>query len=182
MPHSLCDSCHNIQHVTCSNSSVLLRLSISVIFFHSHVFIAVLHQGYTDLSNFEIGVMFHTRPDKDYRALNPDCTVHGNSTAIIAHGKEALAVDMTKSSVVILPFPFDLEGGVPYYEEDEARFKHRPFFNGTSKEVCPLFVNKSGRELISARAIGLPMYLNLISKSAQTVKLMYPRPLRLAGG
>ena len=38
-------------------------------------------------------------------------------------------------STVILPFPFNVLGGIPYYEEAESRFKHRPFFNGSAKEV-----------------------------------------------
>ena len=40
-----------------------------------------------------------------------------------------------KHGMIILPFPFDLCGGKPYYEEDEGRFTHRPFINGSVKEV-----------------------------------------------
>ena len=39
------------------------------------------------------------------------------------------------SNLVILPFPFDLHGGVPYYEETGGHFTHRPFINGSAKEV-----------------------------------------------
>ena len=91
--------------------------------------------------------MFHTRPGKSYRALNANCTVHGTAVTTRCHGgldeeEDTLNADETdetdeadERNIVILPFPFDLEGGSPYYEDDESRFKHRPFFNGTPKEV-----------------------------------------------
>lgn len=111
--------------------------------------------------NFELGVLFHSKPGKEYRALNPLCPTHStpftnykdiNKTEI-GERKEATNITANKfnekigynadedgrgsrdNGMIILPFPFDLRGGKPYYEEDEGRFKHRPFINGSVKEV-----------------------------------------------
>ena len=109
--------------------------------------------------------MFHTRPGKSYKALNPKCYVHGrtathpqtDSTDILKRTFSSVEATINKSStddgdkdvvnnIVILPFPFNVLGGVPYYEEIGARFSHRPFFNGSAKEVviitCPLILNQ----------------------------------------
>ena len=37
--------------------------------------------------------------------------------------------------IIILPFPFNVLGGVPYYHGEEARYLHRPFVSGCVKEV-----------------------------------------------
>jgi hypothetical protein len=49
VPHSLCTDCHHVR------------------------------RGYTEILNFEIGVMFHSRPGKQYKALNPQCPLHSAS-------------------------------------------------------------------------------------------------------
>ena len=92
-----------------------------------------------------MGVLFHTRPGKCYKALNPECSVHGKSNRYQGKKRSNMGIDRTKGSpeenasevdsTVILPFPFNVLGGIPYYEEAESRFKHRPFFNGSAKEV-----------------------------------------------
>jgi hypothetical protein len=40
-----------------------------------------------------------------------------------------------EGNIVILPFPFNVLGGVPYYHEEQARYLHRPFMSGCVKEV-----------------------------------------------
>ena len=44
-------------------------------------------------------------------------------------------VNENEENIVILPFPFNVPGGVPYYLEEEARYLHRPFVSGCVKEV-----------------------------------------------
>ena len=90
-------------------------------------------------------MLFHTRPGRSYKAMNPECLVHGKSVKY--QGNKVSNMDTDKAngssegnkveadSTVILPFPFNVVGGVPYYEETESRFKHRPFFNGSAIEV-----------------------------------------------
>ena len=110
-------------------------------------------------------MLFHTRPGRCYKALNPECSVHGKSNKYQGKKRSNMGIDRTKGSpeenaseadsTVILPFPFNVLGGIPYYEEAESRFKHRPFFNGSAKEVvlnafiifCPKFVLSSQTSL-----------------------------------
>ena len=166
-------------------------------------------QGYTDIANFEIGILFHSGPEKEYRALNPACPVHSCDTVKRStydkstcgdvgsvNGEEEIVLERAKSekreekeeeveeeeeeeleretgtkddnrcesknkmknkdnniynvtdssytmskikdNIVILPYPFNVLGGVPYYLEDEARYSHKPFVSGCAKEVRKL--------------------------------------------
>ena len=146
--------------------------------------------------------MFHSRPEKEYRALNPACPVHScdtvkrstydkstNGDVGSVHEEEEIILEKEKrvageeeeelereigrdddeclhdnecdnrstrkgedsnkhnvndnsntttkikDNIVILPYPFNVLGGVPYYLEDEARYSHKPFVSGCAKEV-----------------------------------------------
>ena len=93
--------------------------------------------------------MFHTRPGKSYRALSADCPVHSKGTkhkstlsseagSHSIEGKGGTDTDIESDeadSIVVLPFPFQVQGGIPYYEETDSRFTHRPFLNGSDREV-----------------------------------------------
>ena len=93
--------------------------------------------------------MFNTRPGKSYRALSADCPVHSKGTkhkstlsseagshSIEGKGGTDTDIESDESeSIVVLPFPFQVHGGIPYYEETDSRFTHRPFLNGSDREV-----------------------------------------------
>jgi hypothetical protein len=125
VPHSLCTDC---QHV---------------------------RRGYVEILNFEIGVMFHSRPGKEYRALNPQCPLHSGSYddrdgSKSSSGSSSGSESPHNDHTVILPFPYDLLRGAPYCHNGKSAFSHRPYLSDTKAEVSVIFnANTSNRIEIS---------------------------------
>ncbi len=78
-----------------------------------------------ELRNFELGVLFHSRPGRQYRALSGSCPMHSTKSCLVA-----------EEGVVLLPLPYEVLGGQPYCAESGA-FLHRPYFHENQQEVRP---------------------------------------------
>ena len=85
------------------------------------------------------------RDDNEYQHENKSKNNHnkcGNTNKIKDNDRDNYSVNDScnriskiKDNIVILPYPFNVLGGVPYYLEDEARYSHKPFVSGCAKEV-----------------------------------------------
>jgi hypothetical protein len=103
------------------------------------VFIALFSQGYVEFRNFELGVLFHSRPGVQYRALSGRCPVHGKGSSP--------PLDVSGASdVVTLPLPYEVLGGDAYCSEGGA-FLHRPYFH-ENHEANKYSVNQKLPEVI----------------------------------
>lgn len=79
-------------------------------------------QGYVEYRNFELGVLFHSRPGVRYRAMSGACPLHEELSSADRH------TSVSESDVVLLPLPYEVLGGEAYCSESGA-FLRRPFFH-----------------------------------------------------
>eukprot|EP01034_Spumella_vulgaris_P021695 gene21695-27745_t len=106
-----------------------------------------IKSGYVEFRNFELGVMFHSRPGLRYRALSGKCPLHGQQDPLASQGASRVSDD-----VVLLPLPFEVQGGDPYCSES-GHFQHRPYFH-ENHEANKYTVNqKLPQTVVSAKKV-----------------------------
>jgi hypothetical protein len=99
-----------------------------------------------DYKNFELGVLFHSTCDLQYRALHSSCPVHSNSD-----GKD-FKFTLNGINYVILPLPYDIiEGGSVKYCSDNLMFRFKPFMHDILQVLRRIFfctIRKNNLHLI----------------------------------
>ena len=106
-----------------------------------------------EFRNFELGVLFHSSSTRgvEYRAFHPNCPIHQLSS--ISKRDETTGAELQSSAtdgaeIVLLPAPYDLVGGQPYYSVDSATFLHRPYLTNTNEVPSFCFHSPDGYELM----------------------------------
>ena len=84
-----------------------------------------VRQGYIEYRNFELGILFKSTKELQYKALYGDCPVHGKSSTMQSN---------SSSNDIVLPFPYDL-----YHHS-------QPFCNDVGKVQIDLYYNPPATE------------------------------------
>lgn len=81
-----------------------------------------IRSGYWDYKNFELGVLFHSNKDRQYRALCGTCPVHTSNNL-----KTAFVDEKEEKKLIILPFSYDIGEAKPFCNELN-QLQRCPFF------------------------------------------------------
>lgn len=114
-----------------------------------------LNHGCHLYKNFEIGVLFHSSRQRQYRALSSSCRFHSTDCSLKTKGR----IDC---NTYVLPVPYDICSETKYCSDLE--FQIKPFMKSTN-EV--LYFSISGSDIICKRSnfLSVASYVNQIRAS-----------------
>eukprot|EP01038_Epipyxis_sp_PR26KG_P012574 gene12574-16862_t len=84
-----------------------------------------VRQGYFEFKNFELGVLFHSDENVQYKALQNSCKIHNNTNNNNLFHPNLTAVNKI---IKILPIPYEISALQPYCD-GRGYFTHMPFFH-----------------------------------------------------